>query len=315
MTILVWSLILVLALAALLEGGKILTEATEKMGRILGFSSFLSGALILTTVSSLPELLTALFASGQEESAYVPANIVGTNIVNLLLISALVALLGRSIKNQENTWTEQVPLLLASTFLLTVLMVDGQIVWLEGLLFLLTFAVYLKQNHEMHAQDFWDRMKLFIQRERINGRLVGIFLLSLTVVLTAAYFTVESVLHISESLSWSSSILAGTIVALGTALPELVIAFHALRKKQIDLALGNLVGSSMVNATLVLGLSSLLSPLNVTSNVLGLGLPYLLITVFLFAFLSHQKTWSRYEGVVMISLYLVFFVQFLNPSL
>lgn len=315
MTLSLWIAIFALGIVALVKASQVFTDATEKIGKSLRISQFLTGMIVLAVATSLPELTTGIFASLKGYSSVVTANVLGSNIANILLILALVAIFSRSIVLHKDGALSQVPILLASTFLLIVVIYDGSVTWPEGIVMLLAYLIYAASNYEVYKNGILENIREEFESTALHGKVILSFVLSLVVVLVSAHFTIEAVIHVSSELNILPSLLGGTIVALGTSLPELSTTFAAARKKNFDLAIGNIIGSNIFNATLVMAIPAFISKLVVTNDVLTIALPFLLIATILLIFLALQRKIAIYDGAFMCLLYIIFFIQFLNPSL
>lgn len=314
MLIALWSVIFVLSIVVLMKASKVFTLSTEKLGKTLGFSSFLTGVLVLAIATSLPELTTSIFAAARGYTSLVSANVVGSNIANILLILGIATIVMKKVTTDAGLWIKQIPLLLCSTFLMIFLIFDGTVDRWEGVVLFVAYLIYMGHNYELYKTGLWETLKNSFADKKLSPKFLATFILSLALVLVSAHFTVEAVVKISDNLGWIPSLLGGTAVALGTSLPELTTTLMAIRQKNMNLAMGNIIGSSIFNVTLVMAIPSFIAPLNVTLDVMAVGIPFLLLSTLLLVFLSYQKTWARYEGALMIILYLVFIIQFLNPS-
>lgn len=315
MTLFLWTFIFVVGIGVLIKASQFFTDSSEKIAKSLGISQFLTGVVLLAAATSLPELTTGIFATLKGYSSVVAANAVGSNIANILLILGVAAFMGRSIHFSKEGALNQMPLLLLTTFLLIVTIYDGSVVWLEGLLLLAAYLVYTASNYAVYKKGLLEEIKEEMKRTPLSGRDVLIFLGSLALVLVSAHFIIEAVIHVSEALNVLPSLLGGTAVALGTSLPELSTTLSAVKKKNFNLAIGNIVGSNILNASLVVAVPTFLGPLNVTNEVLSVALPFLLLATLLFTFFALERRMTLYSGVLMSMLYLVFIIQFINPSL
>ncbi|MEK9159507.1 MAG: hypothetical protein AAB383_02130 [Patescibacteria group bacterium] len=313
MQILLWTLILVSSLAVAAAASQVFAAKAEEGARASKLSPFFWGVVLMALGVSLPELVISTVASAKGYSSFVPAYVWGANLVNLLLIMGICALTTRTLSVQKESTIRQVPLLLGTLFLLVVLSADGSLTAIEGGVLLLALGVFLAARREDHKQGLMDRISQLFNMEAWSAPLALTLLLSAAALVAGAYFTVTGVIEISEMQNWLPSVLGGSVVALGVSAPEMLLAHRAAKRGNGDAVVSLLVASTVLNATLVMAIPSFFGTLNVTGDTLNLALPFLLIALILFTFSTLQKKWSAYEGALMILLYLVFLLQFINP--
>lgn len=309
-----WSIILVVSLAVAAASAQVFAAKAEEGARASRLSPFLTGVVLMALGVSLPELVTSIVASAKGYSSFVPAYVWGANLVNLLLILGVCAFKAKNLSVQKDSTLKQIPLLLCTGFFLIVLSFDGSLTAVEGGLLLLALALFLAARHNDYKQGLLERVSQLFNMEGWTAPLALTLLLSAAALGAGSYFTFTSVAEISELQNWLPSVLGGSVVALGVSAPEMVLAYRAAKKGNGDAVVTLLVASTVLNSTLVMAIPSFFGTLNVTGDVLTLALPFLLIALVLFSFSTLQRKWSAYEGAFLILLYLVFLVQFLNPS-
>jgi|GEM_PF-1655156 len=314
MQTLFWFLILIISLAVAASAAQVFAAKAEEGARASQISPFFIGVVLMALGVSLPELLTSVVASVKGYSSFVPAYVWGSNLVNLLLILGICAFKTKNLSAQKDSTLRQIPLLLCSVFFLIVLSFDGSLTAVEGGMLLAALAVFLLARHNDYKQGLMERVSQLFNMESWSAPLALTLLLSAAALGAGSYFTLTSVTEISGLQNWLPSVLGGSIVALGFSVPEMVLAYRAAKKGNGDAVITLLVASTVLNSTLVMAIPSFFGTLNVTGDILTLALPFLLIALILFSFSTLQRKWSVYEGAFLILLYLVFLIQFLNPS-
>lgn len=309
----IWTLILLASLAAIAAGSQVFAAKAEEGAKASRLSPFFWGGILLVFGVSLPELALSIVASAKGYSSIVPAYSLGANLVNLLLILGLLAWSTKNFSVQKDSTIKQIPLLLCCSFLMIVLAFDGSIEPIEGGVLLIAFVLFLFARYNDAKQGILESVAQLFNMERWTLPLVLTLVLSGTVLVTGAYLLIISLAEISELQNWLPSTLGGSILALGVSAPEMALAYRAAKKGNSDGVIAIIIASTILNSTLVLGLPALFGSLNVTSDVLNLALPFLLLALILFAFSTLQRKWSAIEGIFLILLYLVFLFQFLNP--
>ena len=171
------------------------------------------------------------------------------------------------------------------------------------------FLAYSAYSYEEHKAGRLEILKNWALGREVDGKLIGTLLASAFVTGASSYMIIRSLEEISSSLNIGSSLIGLSLLALGTSLPELATTWTAIKQKNSDMAVGTLIGSSVLNATLVMAIPSFLRPLNVTTDVLVLGIPFLMIATILLIFAVSQRKLHAYEGALYVILYVLFLQQ------
>ncbi len=312
MSTLLWSLLFLLAVAMTVAAAQVFTVKAEESARTAKLSPFLTGVVITIFGVALPELCISIFATVLDYSSMVPTYATGANLVNLLLITGVLALLTGTLTLQKETVLKQIPLLLGSTILLLFLGFDGRIDLWEGVVLFIAFLVFAaarRQDYKKGLLEKFERIFSFVR----PGTSLPLLILSFIFLLIGSFLSVRGLIEISEIQNWNPGYLASSVLALAVSVPEMLLAYRAVKKGNTDLAMGTLVASCILNTTLVLAIPSFVGPLNVLDDVVGFSLMFLLFATILFSFSAFERKWSAPSGALLILLYLVFLIQFLNP--
>lgn len=304
-----WFITFGLSLAILTQTAKLFVRCAQKFAQAMGWSSFFVGLTILALGTSLPELATSLWASVTQNTSLVAANVVGSNIANILMILGLSAVFAKTLSLEDEGIQKQMGVFLISAILLIVTLYDGQFIWQEGLILFTGFIAYNIYSYEEHKAGRLEALKNWALRREVNGKLIATLIASALVTSATSYMTIHALGEIASSLNIVSSVIGASLLALGTSLPELTTSWIAIKQKNSNMAVGTLVGSNVLNATLVMALPSFLRPLNVTSDVLVLGIPFLIIATLLLMFAVSQRKLHAYEGALYVVLYVLFIQQ------
>jgi cation:H+ antiporter len=318
MEILTWSLIFVVALAVLIKSADYFTEYSEKIGKILGVPQFIVGVSIVALGTSLPELVTSLIAVTQDYSSIVTANVVGSNIANILMVCGLAAIYAREIIIEKSLIKLDLPILSAITALLIVLIYDGQFTALEGVVMMSSYIVYIAYNWHEHKQSKLQKLEEKVEekiskavdgKSKIRPFMIVALILSGIGIYFGANYTISSIINLSELLNLAPAAIAISAVAIGTSLPELIVSIQAARKKNYEMILGNIIGSNILNAAIVMSIPSFISTLNVSSEVITVAIPFLIISTILVTFSGIERRIFSFEGALYALLYFVFIGQ------
>ncbi len=315
-----WLIVLVVSLFVLVKSADFFIDASEKVGLILGISPFFIGVTIVALGTSLPELITSVIAVLGDASEIVAGNVVGSNIANILLVVGITAIAVKSVKIDRDILHLDLPLLAASTIALVAMIAwDGIINIFEGLIALVLYVVYIiylyKSRHDTMSEEIskkFEEAKAKLTHKKINIKLILTIILSILFLFLGAKYTVVSVLALSTILGITTSAIALSAIAIGTSLPELAVTIRAASNGNGDLAIGNVFGSNLFNASLVVGISSFFGPLQVGAEVMFIAVPFLLGATFLYIFSGMSHKIYNYEGAMFVLIYVMFLAKLFN---
>jgi cation:H+ antiporter len=311
--ILIWSITFVVALAVLIKSADIFTSNSEELGRALGVPQFIIGVSVVALGTSFPELMTSIIATFQNVSSIVAANVVGSNIANILLVGGITAIYAKEITVEKSLIRLDLPLLGGITALLIVTLYDGTFSLIEGIIMLASYVIYVAYNwseHRAHKlEQLGEKVERAIGHKGDTKKLMLFILLSAIGIFIGSKYTIDSIIELSSLLNLAPAAIAISAVAIGTSLPELLVSIKAAKKKNFEMVIGNIIGSNILNSTLVIGLPAFISPLTVTNEVITIAIPFLIIATILFAFSGIEKKVFSFEGALYTILYFVFIGQ------
>lgn len=322
MEILIWGVVFFVSLAILVKASDFFTDAAEKIGLFFKLNPFLIGVTIVGVGTSLPELISSFFAVLNGASEIVSGNVVGSNITNICLILGVTALVGKKMKLDYEIISVDLPILISSTFILGLLIYDGKFTFAEAILCLVGIAIYFirtaisgtkSEKAKKEEQEVSEYIKEDLHwTKRLPSREFVILLVSGFFIFLSAKYTIDSVVRISEILEIGTEIIAASIIALGTSLPELAVSLTAAKKGKAEIAVGNILGSNIFNALGVMGISGLFGVLLIPSSIITFGLPMMVISTFVFLFMTQDKEVTRWEGYFLLLLYVLYLGKIFN---
>ena len=302
--------ILVAALYVLVRGADLFIAGAKRIGAALGMSSFAIGVLIVGLGTSLPELASSIAAVLADSTEIVVANVVGSNITNILLIVGMLAVVGGPIKIHKDLLKTELPIFLISTVHFLAAVWDGQIDRIEGLLLFGTFAAYLwylfSSEHDERSKE---RLAHEQKEQGAMVKAVVFVLIGIIAVLGGAHYTVETAVTIATGLAVPIGLVSIAAIAIGTSLPELLVSFQAARSGETELAIGNIFGSNAFNILMVIGIPGLMSQLIAGEVVMSLGLPILVAASLILLMTGMARQIPRWEGVMMLLFFAFFLVK------
>ncbi|MGW8813329.1 calcium/sodium antiporter [Gordonia terrae] len=295
-------------LAGLIVGAEFLVRGGSAIASRLGVSPLLVGLTIVSIGTSMPELAVGIDASLNDAGPLAVGSIAGTNIVNLLLILGLSAALVPLALGRQ-TIRLDLPVMTVSALLLLVLSLNGDLNRLDGVLLLAVAVAYTVTAIRVEVKA---RASPTVTDELpatggpVWGRVLEL-LGGIVLIVLAADWLVRGSVDVATELGVSEAFIGLTVVAIGTSAPELTTTIMSTLRGNRDLAIGNLIGSSVYNITFILGVTALVRPLEVTDDLIRVDLPLMAAVALLCipVFLSGRRV-SRYEGVAFVALYLVY---------
>ncbi|MDN3505041.1 MAG: calcium/sodium antiporter [Rhabdochlamydiaceae bacterium] len=298
---LIITIILALVGIALLYGGaKFLVVGASNIAISLGISKLVVGLTVVAIATGSPELLVSLFATIKGSDTISVGNIIGSNIINTLLILG-ISLLISPIKPDKRLHKIELPIMLIASVLLAIFVSYGEIPRWGGAILvagmIATMWIQIKLRHTLgRPQNEEKKEKTWIQ-------ILWIALGAILLVFGSKLF-IESAIAIAKTFSIPNSVIAVTLVALGTSLPELATCIYSARNSHPDLTMGNLIGSNIFNIFGVLGICALVYPLDISSKALQTDSYILLATaIILFFMMKLKKQLSWGSGIFLLLLY------------
>ena len=304
-------ILFVVGFVLLISGANLLVEGSASVAKKLNISSIVIGLTIVAFGTSAPELIVNIFASVQGNTEIAIGNILGSNIVNILLILGISAII-YPLATKENTVWKEIPLSLLAAILLGVMvndtLIDGGtfsgLTRIDGIVFIAFFIIFLYytfgisevsgENTDLEIKE----MSYMKSSLYIVGGLLGLVF--------GGKWIVDGAIKIAEGFNVSQSLIGLTVVAIGTSLPELATSAVAAYKKQSDIAIGNVVGSNIFNIFWILGLSAVINPLPFSKDsVIDIIMTIVAsLILFLIMFIGKKHTVERWQGVIMILIYI-----------
>lgn len=308
-------LLLIMGFVALIKGADIFVDGASSTAQNFKVSKMLIGLTIVAFGTSAPELAVSMNALASGNSDMVLGNVIGSNILNILLILGVAAMI-KPIAVKDNTVKKELPLVLLVSTLLVVLFLDtvfgggnvNQITRSDGIVIILFFSVFLhylitlaKQKRTSKEEEEPPKFKL--------GKSLLFVLIGLAAIIIGSDLVVDSASNIATALGISERVISLTVIAFGTSLPELVTTIVSAKKGEQDLLVGNIIGSNIFNICLVLGVPVVIFGGIAESSFQILDLIMLIVSallLYIFSKTSKQKI-SRVEGAAMLAVFAVYY--------
>lgn len=308
MTEVVWSVVLLaIGFVLLIKGADFFVEGSSSVAKRLKVPSIIIGLTIVAMGTSLPECAVSITASITNNNALAVSNAVGSNIFNLMVVCGFCALFNPLVV-EKSTLKKEFPFSMICAVLLLVFgylsMTLGRA---DGLLLLAVFICFLiwmvRSALKARAQAGDEEYELLPVWKCLLFIIGGIIAIKF-----GGDFVVEGASAIAAKAGLSQNLIGLTIVACGTSLPELVTSVVAAKKNELDMALGNVIGSNIFNILFVLGVAAAISPIAfIMENVIDIVI-LIAMSAVVWGFAWTKKTLDKKEGIVMLAMYAVYLV-------
>jgi cation:H+ antiporter len=307
------SILLIIGFIFLIKGADYFVEGASSLALRFNISQIVIGLTIVAFGTSAPELVINIMASmaGNAEISF--GNIIGSNIVNILLILGIAGII-RPLKTEKNTVWREISFALLATLVLFILVNDrflndspNFLSLGDSLILLLFFAIFLTYSFALAKVESQHSPEI----KEISKKSILIYLfLGLAGLILGGHLAVDNAVKIAGFLGLSDKLIGLTIIAVGTSLPELVTSAVAAYKGKTDIAIGNIIGSNIFNIFLILAVTAMITPLpfyeimNMDMTVLAIASVLLYLTMFT----GRKRSLDRWEAIVFVFLYICYTV-------
>ncbi len=300
-------LLLALGFLMLVKGADWFVDGTSGIARKMGIPQLVVGLTIVSMGTSAPEAAVSITAALKGTAEIGIGNVVGSNILNILIILGLTAIIV-PVAIQKSTLKVEIPYMIAITIVLIFMGYTGNVVTrLEGGVLWILFLAYLTYLFFMAKKGMEEDREV----EKSTLKLILSAVVGVVVIILGSNTTVNAATAIAQAIGLSERFIGLTIVALGTSLPELVTSVTAAVKGNADIAIGNVVGSNVFNILFILGSTALITPVPYQPGFIFDGLYSALAGVLLWIAVARTLQLRRKWGIVMILAYAAYFVYLL----
>ena len=293
----------------LVVGGEFIVRASVALSLRFNISKFVIGMTVVSFATSLPELIVSINAALNNSPSIAINNVVGSNIANIGLVLALIALLSNISVNEKSFRRDWSWMFFLSIMLWLFIITDNELNGFEGFL-LITFLVsfvynVLKKSDSIELlNDVDDKLKL-TSNFKI---LIWLFISSLTLYF-GAEFLVDGAVKFANQINISEAVISVSIVAIGTSIPELAASLVAIAKNEKGISVGNLIGSNIFNIGSVLGITAIIKDIPIAEEIIERDIIWMMVftvLIMLLAVLPEKNKISKYKGLIMLLGYFVF---------
>lgn len=317
-------ILLVVGFILLIKGADIFVSGASAISKKMGIPSVIVGLTIVSLGTSAPELAVSIISSIKGNNEIAVGNVIGSNLFNTLMVLGVTTIImaltiKKSLVKRDFTISIAVTtLLLFLTFNGFIFGKDNYISRLDGIVLLIgcisyiTYLIWSVKKSNKLSEEKSDEIAVEGIIEISIPKSLFKLVIGVAGIVIGGQVVVDSASAIATSLGMSDKLVGLTIVAIGTSLPELVTSAVAAIKGEEDIALGNILGSNIFNILLIIGASSAISPILVSSNLIFdfvfLIAVTILIAIMIFASKKEEKVFGKKEGIILVVLYIIYMI-------
>ncbi len=312
------AILIVIGFVLLVKGADFFVEGASSVAKMLRVPSLIIGLTIVAMGTSLPETSVSISASMSNQNTLAVSNVIGSNIFNLIVVLGVCAMLSE-LHVSKDVLKRDYPFSVACAILLLVFGIIGmELGRVDGIIFLVIFVIFIiylvRSAMNARKQNAVDEAEKEVSEETEEIKILPVWKAILYIVggaIAIKYggdWVVDGATVVATSFGISTTIIGLTICAIGTSLPELVTSVVAAHKNELDMAVGNVVGSNIFNILMVLGIAATVSPIAfLTENIIDIAI-LLAFSLLVWAFCWTKQKLGRREGLIMVILYVVYMV-------
>lgn len=315
---------LIIGFFLLIKGADIFVSGASNISKKLGIPSVIVGLTIVSLGTSAPELAVSIISSIKGSNELAVGNVLGSNLFNTLMVLGVTTIImPLTIKKSDVKRDFGINIIVTILFLILtftkilggkdnyISRVDG-IILLIGCISYISYLILSIKTNKVEGEIIQEELAVESTAEINTFKSIINLIIGVLGIVIGGQCVVDSATAIATSLGMSEKLVGLTIVAMGTSLPELVTSVVAALKGEEDIALGNILGSNIFNILLIIGVSSAISPIAVSSNLIFdfvfLILVTLIIGIMIFTTKSEEKRFGRKEGIILVSFYILYMI-------
>lgn len=256
-------------------GGNYLVNGGVSIARRMGISSLVVGMTVVAYGTSTPELAASIAAAG-DHGDIILGNIVGSNIANIGLVIGVSTLLVTLVMSRR-VLLREIPIMVGFSILLVVMSLDGEISQIDGVILISILGGFTIYVIKQSRRDVYDDDAKDSQPKHSNLKSLGMLGIGVGLLYVGAILTVDNAVAIAEAFQIPEVIIGITVIAIGTSLPELITSVLAIRKGQVNIGVGNIIGSNIYNILMIMGVSATIAGIHVAPTIFQ---DYVIMIVF-----------------------------------
>ena len=305
--------IFIIAMGALVFGADFIINQSERIALRFNISEFIIGSTLIALGTSLPEMAASMAASFDNKPELAIANAVGSNIMNITLVLAVIFLISKPFQSERDFFAKDSIWALMPIIMFLLMSIDGEIGKFDAtLLFVLMFAYLLFLFQDARK----DEVKEVEQELRENFswlKSIALLLIGFSMVVVGASFAIDSASNIATSFGVSQWLIGVVVIAFGTSLPELIVSITAVVKGKVGMAIGNIIGSNLANTTMVIGAAAMVNNLDISLHAYHYDLALMTAATVMLIYITANKLYSKPAGISLLIVLALFLYEKVYP--
>lgn len=293
-------IILLVGVIFLVLGANYLVDGASVIAKRFNIPNIVIGLTIVAFGTSAPELVVNVISALNGKSAITLGNVIGSNVINILVILGITAII-YPLTVSRNTVKFEIPIAVFASVLTYLLSKNGILSKLDGVILLGFFILFLMYNTYLTVINR-EESELEVKNYSLPIA-IGVTILGFILLVFGGKFIVDSAVNLARNFGISERVISITVVSLGTSLPELATSVVAALKKNTDIAIGNVVGSNIFNTFFILGISAVITPINVPNSAFIDLILNMVASVLLLAFVLRNYRLNRIHGLLFLTIY------------
>ena len=293
-------IILLVGVIFLVFGANALVDGASVIAKRFNIPNIVIGLTIVAFGTSAPELVVNVISALNGKSAITLGNVIGSNVINILIILGITSII-YPLTVGRNTVRYEIPIALFASILTYILSKNGILSKFDGFLLLGFFILFLVYNAYLTVMNR-EESELDVKNYTLPIA-IGVTILGFGLLVFGGQFIVDSAVDLARSFGISERVISVTVVSLGTSLPELATSVVAAFKKNTDIAIGNVVGSNIFNTFFILGISAVITPIDVPSSAFIDLILNMIASILLLLFVFINYRLNRAHGLLFLAIY------------
>ena len=298
--------IFILAMAGLIFGADFIVNQSERIALRFNISEFVIGSTLIALGTSLPEMAASMAASYDGKPEIAIANAVGSNIMNITLVLAVIFIISKPFKPNRDFFAKDSIWALMPILIFLLMSIDGVIGKFDALLLFILMAAYVFFLLQDSKGEELEAVSEEIKKDFSWIKSLSLLLVGFILVVGGASFAIDAASNIAKEAQVSEWLISVVVIAFGTSLPELIVSISAARKGKIGMAIGNIIGSNLANTTMVIGAAAMVNGLTINLGTYAFDLALMLTATIMLVYITANKLYSKPAGISLIILLALF---------
>lgn len=299
--------IFILAMAGLIYGADFIINQSERIALRLNISEFIIGSTLIALGTSLPEMAASMAASLDNKPELAIANAVGSNIMNITLVLAVIFIISKKFESDRDFFAKDSIWALLPILVFLIMSIDGTIGKFDAMLLFILMIAYLLFLFQDASHEDVEEIDEELKKNFSWIKSITLLLMGFLMVVVGASFAIDSASNIAKLFGVSEWLIGVLVIAFGTSLPELIVSVTAALKGKVGMAIGNIIGSNLANTTMVIGGAAMINELSIKFSVYYYDLAVMTAATIMLIYITANRLYSKPAGlslIIVLSLFL-----------